>query len=687
MKSFKNFPIVRVLFNFGLMLLVFSLCRLAFYLSNYNYFSDLNIGEILKIFYGGVKFDISALLYFNVLYILLALLPFKFRGSKIYNKILKWVYFVPNSIALFLNCSDITYYPFSLRRTTCMIFKEFGGDNNIAQIFATAMVDYWYITLFFVGVMVLLVYLYKGICADPSVTELVEVPEELINKGNNGSSSANILSNNIKYYTSHTLTLCISIYFCIIGIRGGFGVTTRPISIGNATEYCRKPSQAALVLNTPFTMIHSLTKQPYPEVNYFSEQEVKEIFSPVKLGVKKQETEDSRDNACIVREEVIEPNEELGVKDTLLTHYNNVCIIILESFASEYTGGLGYTPFLDSLMAEGLSFKYSFANGKQSIDAMPSVLSSIPMMIEPFTTTAYASNDINSIATYLKPHGYRSAFFHGAPNGSIGIQAFINNAGFDEYYGLDEYPNKADFDGTWAIWDEEYLQYMTTCLDTIPQPFVSAVFTSTSHHPFLYPERYKGKFKTGPHPMYECIGYTDYALKRFFETAKTKDWYKNTLFVITADHTTIITNPEYLNARGIYEIPIMFYHPSDSTLTGVSNVMMQQIDILPSVLSYLGVKDDYFAFGKDIFNTTESENHVINYSPDGYQIYKDSLLLQFDGEKVISVFDMKNDRMLANNKIGEYSAQDSMEMKLKAFIQQYMNRMRKNKICIENETN
>ena len=411
-------------------------------------------------------------------------------------------------------------------------------------------------------------------------------------------------------------------------------------------------------------MIHSLTKQPYPEVNYFSEEEVKEIFNPIKLGVR---------------------SEELGVKDTLLTHYNNVCVIILESFASEYTGGLGYTPFLDSLMAEGLSFKYSFANGKQSIDAMPSVLSSIPMMIEPFTTTAYASNDINSIATYLKPHGYRSAFFHGAPNGSIGIQAFINNAGFDEYYGLDEYPNKADFDGTWAIWDEEYLQYMTTCLDTIPQPFVSAVFTSTSHHPFLYPERYKGKFKTGPHPMYECIGYTDYALKRFFETAKTKDWYKNTLFVITADHTTIITNPEYINARGIYEIPIMFYHPSDSTLTGVSNVMMQQIDILPSVLSYLGFKGDYFAFGKDIFNTTDADNYVINYSPDGYQIYKDSLLLQFDGEKVISVFDMKNDRMLANNKIGEYLAQDSMEMKLKAFIQQYMNRMRQNKICIENE--
>ena len=642
MKSILNFPISKVLYNFGLMLLVFTICRLAFFLSNYNYFSDLNIGEILNIFAGGLKFDISALLYFNALYIIFALLPIKCRESKTYNKFLKWLYFLPNSIALFLNCADITYYPFSLRRTTCMIFTEFGNENNLPKIFATAMTEYWYITLFFVGIIIVLIYLYKPI------------------------DKANKPIGQLKYLTSHTIILCISVYFCIIGIRGGFGVTVRPISIGNATQYCKKPSQAVLVLNTPFTMIHSLTKQPYPEVKYFGEEEVKEIFDPVKLGVR---------------------SEELGVKDTLLTHYNNVCVIILESFASEYAGGLGYTPFLDSLMAEGLSFKFSFANGKQSIDAMPSVLSSIPMMIEPFTTTAYASNDINSLATYLKPYGYRSAFFHGAPNGSIGIQAFINNAGFDQYYGLDEYPNKNDFDGTWAIWDEEYLQYMTTCLDTIPQPFVSAVFTSTSHHPFLYPERYKGKFKTGPHPMYECIGYTDYALKRFFETASKTDWYKNTLFVITADHTTVITKPDYLNSRGIYEIPIFFYHPSDSTLQGVSDATMQQIDILPSVLSYLGYKGDYFAFGKDIFNTTKKNDFAVNYCPDGYQIYQDSLLLQFDSHKTIAVYDIKNDRMLSENRIGEFAEQDSMEIKLKAVIQQYMNRMRANKICIENETN
>ena len=669
MISLKKYPIISVLCNFGLILLVFTLCRLVFLLSNYSYFSDLTSIELVKIFSGGVKFDISALVYFNAIYIILSLLPFRFRESTTYNKILKWVYLLPNAIALFLNCADITYYPFSLRRTTCMIFTEFGGDNNITKIFASAMIEYWYITLFYVLAIFALNKLYSPI------------------------KNANTNKRYIEYYTSQIIILCISIYFCIIGIRGGFGVTVRPISIGNATEYCRKPSQAVLVLNTPFTLIHSVTKQPYPVVEYFSQEEVNEIFSPVKLGISVQTSgEIGSPKLSRVQPEITSGasnlrSEELGVKDSLSFRYDNVCVIILESFASEYTGGQGYTPFLDSLMNVGLNFKNSFANGKQSIDAMPSVLSSIPMMIEPFTTTAYASNDINSIATYLKPLGYRSAFFHGAPNGSIGIQAFINNAGFDEYYGLNEYPNKQDFDGTWAIWDEEYLQYMTDCLDTIPQPFVSAVFTSTSHHPFVYPEKYKGKFKVGPHPMYECIGYTDYSLKRFFETAKTKDWYKNTLFVITADHTTVITNPEYLNSRGIYEIPIMFYHPSNSTLTGVSSVMMQQIDILPSVLGYLNYNKDYFAFGKNIFNTTAEENFVINYSPNGFQMYKDSLLLQFNGEKVISVYDFKNDRTLSYNKLNKFAAQNDMERTLKAFIQQYMMRMRGNKISIENETN
>jgi len=92
------------------------------------------------------------------------------------------------------------------------------------------------------------------------------------------------------------------------------------------------------------------------------------------------------------------------------------------------------------------SKKYSFANGRKSIDAMPSIIASIPMMVEPYITTSYSGNEINSIASILGEEGYHTSFFHGAPNGSMGFQV----AGFREYYGMNEYPHSGGFDGMWG---------------------------------------------------------------------------------------------------------------------------------------------------------------------------------------------------------------------------------------------
>ncbi len=86
---------------------------------------------------------------------------------------------------------------------------------------------------------------------------------------------------------------------------------------------------------------------------------------------------------------------------------------------------------------------------------------------------------------------------------------------------MNEYGNKKDFDGYWAIWDEEFFQYFAGKLSGFPQPFISVIFSATSHHPFILPERYTGKFPEGPHPINRCIGYTDMAVRRFFESAST----------------------------------------------------------------------------------------------------------------------------------------------------------------------
>lgn len=189
----------------------------------------------------------------------------------------------------------------------------------------------------------------------------------------------------------------------------------------------------------------------------------------------------------------------------------NVVVFILESFSKENSGFLneeldngtykGYMPFLDSLMAEGLTFKYSFSNGMKSIDGMPSVLSGIPMFIEPFFLTPSSLNTVSSIGGELGKKGYYTAFFHGADNGSMGFEAFARTAGYTNYFGRTEYneanPGNKDFDGHWGIWDEKFFQFFGNTLSGFQQPFAAALFSLSSHHPFEFQQNTKAFFRKG----------------------------------------------------------------------------------------------------------------------------------------------------------------------------------------------
>src|SRR5690606_23551254 len=330
---------------------------------------------------------------------------------------------------------------------------------------------------------------------------------------------------------------------------------------------------------------------------------------------------------------------------------------ILESFSREYIGSFnpgldegnykGYAPFLDSLKKHSLAFDNAYANGRKSIEALPSVISSIPGINEPFVLGYYSGNRINSIGGLLKQKGYHTSFFHGAPNGSMGFSSYIKMAGIDHYYGKNEYNNDADFDGIWGIWDEPFLQYFARTLNTFPQPFFSAVFSLSSHHPFEVPEQYEGKFPKGTLPVHQGIGYTDMALKKFFAAASKMPWYKNSLFVITADHSTVAWHDEYKTSLGAFAIPILIFDPSGE-LKGEVKQPVQQIDIMPSLLNYLNFDKPYFAFGSDMINYGPG-NFVIQYIDGLYQIIMGDYLMQWDKEGAKGLYNYRNDILLQHN--------------------------------------
>ena len=203
----------------------------------------------------------------------------------------------------------------------------------------------------------------------------------------------------------------------------------------------------------------------------------------------------------------------------------------------------------------------------------------------------------------------------------MGFSAFMNVAGFDEYYGQDEYGNDDDSDGIWGIWDHKFFSFFGDRQNTFKEPFLSVLFSVSSHHPFEIPEEFKDTFKGGPLIIDKCIQYTDWGLREYFKKVSKMPWYDHTLFVITADHTSSeILFDETRTAAGLYSIPIVFFR-GDNSLRGMSDKIAQQIDIMPTVLSYLHFDEPYLAFGRSLLDPSV-ESFAFNYKDNVYQLFE-----------------------------------------------------------------
>ena len=633
-------PLVATLVNLLLAYVVYFVARMAYLLDNWSYFSDSLTTEVLQ---GGLVFDTAAILVTNIPYIVLMLLPLHWKETQMWHQLCRWVFVIVNDLSLVVNLCDSAYFPYTLRRTTTTVFSEFQNEGNLGGVFLTEALHHWYFILLAVVVTFALWRLYT--------TPRLE---------------ARRLSW-WRYDLTTLLSLAALAPFVVAGIRGGFATAVRPITISNANQYVDRPTDAALVLNTPFSLYRTIGKAVFVVPEYYDNlQEMETVFSPIHVP-----------------------------SDTLPMTKKNVVVLIVESFGREYIGALnwnlengtykGYTPHVDSLISLSTTFERSFCNGRKSIDGMPSILSSIPMFVEPFFLTPASMNQVSGIASLLGSKGYQTAFFHGAQRGSMGFMAFARKTGFQEYYGREDYDADArfngdeDFDGMWAIWDEPFLQYYCTKMNEMQQPFMTAVFTASSHHPYVVPDKYRDVYPEEGIIMHKCIRYTDMAIGRFFQEASRQPWFQNTIFVLTSDHTNMSDHDYYQTDLGGFCSPIIIYEPGSSREPSVEPKIAQQIDILPTVMGMLHYPDPYFGFGIDLMNTPADSTWAVNYLNGIYQYVKHGHLLQFDGQHTRAVYSL-TDSMMKHNLAGHLPQQPQMERELKAIIQQYMERMTQDRL-------
>lgn len=546
---------VRVLKRFFFLLIPYSLLRIGFYLYHLDIYKQFTQDEIFQSFILGIRFDIAAICLLNIPILFLALIPSKNSRFLFFERCL---FVVLNSAGILASLDDYELFLFMGKRLS---FDLFVITDDIWDQVPQLILYYWY---FPVIAFVLGVGLY-----------LFDKRFFRLSKRKSGGASRIFFG-----------ILLLGLSF--IGIRGG--LQHKSINVQSAFTQGRN-ELGHLVLNTPYHFLRTLKNKSVEKAKYFAkDDEAKTVIL---------NRRDTRGGIA-------------GKKNA------NVVLIILESFSMEYMEQ-GYAPFLTELSQKSLFFKKHLANGRRSIEALPSLLCGLPALLdEPISKSIFSGNKFSCMPKILKEAGYTNFFFHGGSRGTMGFESYTLSNGFDRYFSREDYPDKNDYDGTWGIFDGPYLQYVADKLDETQGPFMAGIFTLSSHQPYAVPENMKGKFPKGTLEIHESIGYTDFALKEFFKKIETKPWFKDTVFLITSDHTQKLETKKYQNLLGHYRVPFLIYAPSWDWGEVNTNKVTQHSDIPKTMLDLVDLEGEINAIGASVFS--QDAGLAINYA-DGSQYF------------------------------------------------------------------
>ena len=578
MKRLLHTPLALLVWRIVLLYAVLMLCRTAFYLYNAAVLGPLTWAEAWPLLAGALKFDTASVVYADGVFILLSLLPLPLRERRWYRAVLFWYYVAVNAVLVVAtNLADTVYFRYTQKRFTAdEIF--FADNDNSLQLVGKFMAENWYLVLLWIALTALLAWGYRR-----------RVREE------------SIFSRGWAYYIGNTVIFAAAAGLSVAGIRGGMTRMTRPITLSNATLYTADSGKANLILSNPFCILRTIGSAG--SVKY------KKHFAPEELARRFTPVHQPADSAAV----------NLAGR--------NVVVFIMESMSAEHSAYLcpevyadrevkGFTPFLDSLMQNGLVFKRMYANGTRSIQAMPSVLGSIPSFRTPFVLMPQSLGESRQLPAMLADKGYATLFFCGSEHGSMGFGAYARSAGVERLVSRENYEVRhgtGDFDGYWGIWDEPFLQFMGEELAATPEPFFATLFTLSSHHPFVVPEQYAATLPDGYTRIHKGVAYDDQAFRRFFHRFGGEEWFRRTIFVFVADHVSSEKFAEKTRSYPGNMHIVGFIHTPDGALQCEVREVTQQLDIMPTVLGLTGNTEPYFAFGRDVLNEPQRPRWSVSY--------------------------------------------------------------------------
>ncbi len=637
------------LYQLGVMMVFMQITRLIFFFFNQDMFSGISGNGILMAFLGGLRFDLTAVCYINIPFILMRILPFHFVYGKRYWCITNCIYGIFNSIGLLMNIADTPFYRFVNMRTQAVFISEIFQDGNTLDVLMGHLKHGWIYIPFVIIFIALFVWI---------ATRVAPQPIRWV------SDKRRIIVKIILFLFFTGLT--------VLGIRGNIQAGY-PISVSDAVLYTSRNKDVNLVLNTPFSIIRTIGKDnTLPALVYYSSDECEKILPAVQLLSDSIPGMTGKNVVIIILE---------GTGSSFIRSINK--------YADSYPTTTEYslTPFLDSLVSKSHVMLNAYANGRRSSAGITSVLGGFPAL-DPFVymLSPYAQNEVDGVGTLLGQKGYSSVFFCGCNQGSYAFGAMSMAFGYNRFVDRVAYmkdKGDVDYDGSWGIFDDAMSRYMLNELNAMKPPFIASWFTLNTHGPFKIPDSYDGKFKSPKSTMENTVEYIDDVLHDFFADASREEWYHNTVFLITADHGSLVEGEDFYNSPNtLYKIPLIIYTPDGSIKPQIDYTVTSQIDVAPTILDILGYDNSFVALGSSVFDKNRL-HYAVNMVNGYYQIIEDDYLLQFDGVKPVSLFNKEDDPMLTKNILASNSRQANvMTAHIKAFLQQYTSRITQNRMSI-----
>lgn len=499
-----------------------------------------------------------------------------------WRKFVQWWFIVFYTIVFAISASNIPYYAYFAKNINSSIFNWFGYANTTAGMVVGESSYWFYIILFFAVTL-----LYIGL-----IIGLRRYFDHQIGRTKSEILSSKTLLKRV------VMTLCLG-GLCVFGIRGRIGYN--PIKISEA-YYCNNPFLNQLGIAPAFNLLTSCLDDMRPENQELHLMDYDEAITYTRksLGITGEV-----DSVNVLKRHI--EADSISLRP-------NIVVILMESMSASFLHTLGQeemiTPTLDSLYHCSWAFTRFYSAGIHTNHGITASLYSFPALMKRNLMKGTVTPHRYGLPNILKELGYHNMFFMTHESQYDNMNAFFRSNGYDDVFSQEDYP-VSERVNAFGVSDHFLFDYGLKRINEVAKkgmPWMATLLTVSNHPPYVIPSWFKTH---STNEEYQIVEYADWCIGDFLAKARQEKWYQNTLFVIMADHGKIVGNVNSELPDSYNHIPLIIFGPG--VIPHISDELVTQVDVMPTILGLMGVAYDFDGFG---INLLKQQREMVFYTAD-----------------------------------------------------------------------